>query len=126
MADLKHLMLESLFVPTLLTEKTVGPNGDTKWLTNRFKLYIHPFVKNSDVNGMLCSSMSSLQARLELGSGLNFPACQGLFKWSLEVCVPPFLNAEISSKSRKVIRKKARRWKKRRSFSEKHLWYVSF
>ena len=95
-------------------------------LTNRFQLYIHPFMKNSDVNGVLCPSKSSLRTRLELGSGLHFPMRQGLFKWSSEVCVCLSLDAEISSKSRRAMQKKARRWKKKRGFLGKHLWYVSF
>lgn len=94
-------------------------------LTNRLELYIHPFMKNSDVNDVFCSSKSSLQARPDLGSGLHFPVCQWLFKWSSEGCVCLSLYAEISSKSRRVMWKKARRWKKKRRFLEKHLWYVS-
>lgn len=96
-------------------------------LTSRFEWCVHPLLKNSNVNGVLCSSKSSLQTRLELlGSGFHFPVCQWLFRWSWTVCACVSLDAEISSKSRKAVQKKPRRWEKKRSLLEKHLWYVSF
>lgn len=97
-------------------------------LTNTFESLTHPFTKNSDMSGVLCSHKCSLQPSLKskASSYVDFSLFLSARDYlnNAQKCVFLSLHAEVSLKSRRAMQKKIR-WKKKRRYLEKHFWYVS-
>lgn len=95
-------------------------------LTTTFESLTDPFMKNSDMSGVLCSHKCSLQKSLQQGSGLHFSLFPNARDYlnNAQKCVFLSLGAEVSLNSRRPMQKKIR-WKMKRRYLEKHFWYVS-